>query len=165
MALSWSAVSQFLIPIRGEREFALDRAGISRMLAIANLVDLAVLLPVGWLADRAGRTLVLAGVAVALALGTWGAGLGSFGFFVAGCALFGLGLAGWMLPLGIIRDHTPTSALGWRTGLYRVGVDAAVFLGPLVCGLLGAAGAAPFVALVGAALLLIAARLAWTALR
>jgi hypothetical protein len=163
--LSWSSVSQFLIPIRGERDFGLDRAGISRMLAIANVVDLAVLLPVAWLADRAGRPVVLAGIGAALALGTWGVGLGSFGFFVAGCALFGVGLAGWMLPLGVIRDHTPPSALGWRTGLYRVGVDAAVFLGPLACGLFGAAGAAPFVALVGAALMLIAARLAWVAVR
>jgi hypothetical protein len=165
MALSWSSVSQFLIPIRGERDFGLERAGISRMLAIANLVDLAVLLPVGWLADRVGRTPVLAGVGVALALGTWGAGMGSFVFFAAGCALFGVGLAGWMLPLGVIRDHTSPGALAWRTGLYRVGVDAAVFAGPLACGLLGTAGSAPFVAFVGAALFLIAARLGWTALR
>jgi MFS family permease len=165
MALSWSSVSQFLIPIRGERELGLDRAGISRMLALASAVDLVALLPVGWLADRAGRAPVLAGVAAALALGTWGVGLGGLGLFAAGCALFGLGLAGWMLPLGVIREHTPPAALAWRTGLYRVGVDAAVFAGPLVCGLLGAAGTASFVTLVGALLLAGAARLAWTALR
>ncbi len=165
MALSWSSVSQFMIPIRGEREFGLDRAGISRLLALSQLVDLAVLLPVGWLADRAGRVPVLAGVAVALGLAVWSVGLGPLPIVMVGCALFGLGMAGWMLPLGVIRDHTPAAALGWRTGLYRVGVDAAVFLGPLICGLIGAGGAGIFAALVGVALLAIGARLGWTTLR
>jgi len=38
-------------------------------------------------------------------------------------------MAGWMLPLGVIRDHTDGARLGWRTGVYRVGVDGAIFLG------------------------------------
>ncbi|HET7875364.1 MAG TPA: MFS transporter, partial [Methylomirabilota bacterium] len=80
MALSWSSISQFLIPLRGTREFALDRAGVSEMLGLAQLVDLVTLLPVGWLADRVGRLPVLAGVTAVLGLGTWGAGLGSFPF-------------------------------------------------------------------------------------
>src|SRR5262249_42456687 len=60
MALSWSSVSQFLIPLRGTREFGLDRAGVSRLLAMSQFVDLLVLLPVGWLADRLGRVPVMA---------------------------------------------------------------------------------------------------------
>jgi MFS family permease len=67
MALAWSAVSQFVIPLRGTREFGLDRAGISGLLSLAQLVDLIVLLPVGWLADRIGRPPVLTAVAVAAA--------------------------------------------------------------------------------------------------
>jgi MFS family permease len=165
MALSWSSVSQFMIPIRGEREFGLERAGISRLLALSQLVDLLVLLPVGWLADRAGRLPVLAGVALSLGLAVWSVGLGPLPVLTVGCALFGLGMAGWMLPLGVIRDHTPPAALGWRTGLYRVWVDAAVFLGPLICGLIGTGGTGVFAALVGVALLTIAARLAWSPLR
>jgi MFS family permease len=165
MALSWSAVSQFLIPLRGEREFGLDRAGISRLLAMAQFVDLVALLPVGWLADRVGRRPVLAGVALVLGLGTWGVGLGPFGFFAAGAALAGLGLAGWMLPLGVLRDHTAPAGLAWRTGLYRVGVDAAVFVGPLACGALSPVASGVFIGLVGAALLGLGARLAWSGVR
>ena len=56
------------------------------------------------------------------------------------------------------RAHGRTR-LGWRTGLYRVGVDAAVFLGPLVCGLLGEAHTPIFIALVGVAAFAIAVRL------
>ena len=56
-----------------------------------------------------------------------------------------------MLPLGVIRDHTPVERLAWRTGLYRVGVDAAIFLGPLAVRLLGAGGEPIFLRLVGVA--------------
>jgi hypothetical protein len=72
-------------------------------------------------------------------------------------------MAGWMLPLGVIRDHTDTARLGWRTGVYRVGVDGAIFLGPLIYGLLGEARAPLFIALVGVAAFAIAARLRWPA--
>jgi hypothetical protein len=108
---------------------------------------------------------VLAAVAVVLGIGTWGVGLGPFGFFATGAALAGLGLAGWMLPLGVLRDHTPAARLAWRTGLYRVGVDAAVFVGPLACGALGPWATSAFIGLVGAALLALGARLAWGGLR
>jgi MFS family permease len=165
MGLSWSSVSQFMIPLRGTREFGLERGGISRLLALAQLADLAALLPVAWLADGIGRVLVLAMVAAAVGLGTWAVGLGSFPLFVAGCALFGLGMAGWMFPLAVIREHTETGAFAWRTGLYRVGVDGAVFLGPFVCGLLGERHTGPFMAAVGLAALAAAAQLGWRAMR
>ncbi|MGH7300586.1 MAG: MFS transporter [Candidatus Rokuibacteriota bacterium] len=151
MALAWSALSQFVIPLRGTREFGLDRAGISGLLSLAQLVDLIVLLPVGWLADRVGRLPVLTGVAAILGLGLFAVGLGSLPLLVLGCALFGLGMAGWMLPLGVIREHTDVTRLGWRTGVYRVGVDGAIFLGPLICGVLGEAHTPIFIAAVGAA--------------
>jgi MFS family permease len=159
MALAWSAVSQFVIPLRGTREFGLDRAGVSGLLSLAQLVDLVVLLPVGWLADRIGRAPVLGAVAATLGLGLLAVGLGPLTLLVAGCALFGLGMAGWMLPLGVIREHTEAARLGWRTGVYRVGVDGAIFLGPLICGVLGEARTPIFIALVGAASFGIAVRL------
>jgi MFS family permease len=160
-ALSWSAVSAFVIPIRGTREFGLSRTGISWLLAMAQVIDLAILIPVGRLADRMGRGLVLGAVSVVLGLGTLGVGLGSFPWFALGCACFGLGLAGWMLPLGVIREHTPVARLAWRTGLYRVGVDSAIFLGPLVAGVLEGAGQRVFLAFIGGGALLLGARLVW----
>ena len=165
MALAWSAMSQFLIPVRGTREFGLDRAGVSRLLGLAQIVDLLALLPVGWLADRIGRMLVLSLIAGTLALGAWSVGLGSFPFFVIGCVFLGLGMAGWMFPLGVIREHTETRAFAFRTGLYRVGVDAAAFLGPLICGLIGDAHTGAFVGAVGLVALAASIRLGWLALR
>ena len=159
LAMAWSSVSQFLIPLRGTREFGLDRGGVSHLLMLAQFVDLVALLPVGWLADRLGRMPVLGAVIVVLGLGNAAVGLGSLPWFVVGCACFGLGLAGWMLPVGVIREHTRSEMLAWRMGLYRVGVDAAMFVGPLVSGLLGEGGARVFVAAVGALALLIGGRL------
>ena len=164
MSLSWSGVSQFLIPLRGTREFGLDREGVSRLLALAQVVDLAALLPVGWLADRIGRVLMLGIVLTLLGLGTWGTGLGSFTHFALGCALFGVGMAGWMLPLGVIREHTDLRALAWRTGLYRVGIDATSFLGPLICGILSEAYSGVFIALIGLTAVITGGRLLWRGL-
>jgi len=159
LALAWSAVTQFLLPLRGTREFGLDRGGVSRLLILAQLVDLVALLPVGRLADGLGRVPVLGFVLVMLGLGTTAVGLGSFPWFVAGCAFFGLGLAGWMLPVGVIREHTRAEHLAWRMGLYRVGVDAAMFLGPFASGLLGEEHAGIFVTAVGGLALVVGGRL------
>jgi MFS family permease len=159
LALAWSAVSQFLLPLRGTREFGLDRGGVSGLLMLAQFVDLVALLPVGRLADRLGRTPVLGFVIVILGLGTAAVGLGSFPWFVAGCACFGFGLAGWMLPVGVIREHTRAEYLAWRMGLYRVGVDAAMFVGPFASGLLGEENAGMFVTGVGALALVVGGHL------
>jgi MFS family permease len=157
LALAWSAVSQFLLPLRGTREFGLDRGGVSGLLVVAQVVDLVALLPVGHCADRLGRARVLGVVIVVLGLGTAAVGMGSFPWFVAGCACFGFGLAGWMLPVGIVREHTRPDALAWRMGQYRVGVDAAMFLGPFASGLLGEENARLFVTAVGGLALLLGA--------
>lgn len=162
LALAWSAVSQFLLPLRGTREFGLDRGGVSGLLMLAQLVDIVALLPVGRLADGLGRTPVLGFVIVVLGLGTAAVGLGSFPWFVAGCACFGFGLAGWMLPVGVIREHTRAEHLAWRMGLYRVGVDAAMFFGPFASGLLGEENARIFVTAVGALALAVGGRLLLT---
>src|SRR4029077_13438479 len=77
-ALAWSGVSQFVVPIRGARDFGLSRTGISWLRAAAQYVDPLLVLPVGRLADRVGRGLVLGLVAVILGLGAIGVGLGSF---------------------------------------------------------------------------------------
>jgi len=57
---------------------------------------------------------------------------------VAGAALFGLGMAGWMIPLSVLRRETPPALVAWRTALYRVGVDGGIFVGPFLGGLFGA---------------------------
>jgi MFS family permease len=135
-AVTYSTLEQFVIPFRGQREFALDRHGIAGLLMIVQAIDVVCLLPLGRLVDRVGVGLVLGPTLIAHAVGAISIALGGFAFVVAGCVLYGIGLAGWPLPLGLLRGETPPGQIGWRTAVYRVGVDGGIFLGPLLSGVL-----------------------------
>jgi MFS family permease len=137
VALAYSTVEQFMIPLRGSREFDLDRAGIARTLMIAQATDLVALLPVGMLADRRGTAGVLGIILVIFAAAMLLIGFGgTLSMLQAGCVLFGLSMAAWMLPLGVLRAVTPPPRVAWRLSLYRVVVDAGMFVGPFLSGVL-----------------------------
>src|SRR5262249_38930543 len=94
------------------------------------------------LVDRLGVERVLGPIMIVFGLGTFFTALGGFAFVVVGCALCGIGMAGWPLPLGLLRRETESAQIGWRTAVYRGGVDGALFLGPMLSGLM--ADAAPY---------------------
>ena len=97
---------------------------------------MAALLPLGMLADRVGAIRVLAAVMFSLAVGSTLVGFAPLAGLVIGAVFFGLGMAGWMIPLSVLRRETPPALMAWRTALYRVGVDGGIFLGPFIGGLL-----------------------------
>ena len=138
IAVTYTTIESFLIPIRGSREFGLERPGIARLLMLAQAADVLALLPLGVLADRRGTARVLAGVLAVWAIAIGLIGLGSLPHVVAGAVVLGLGMAGWMLPVGLLRSATPASRIAWRAALYRVCVDGGMFLGPFVSGLIAA---------------------------
>jgi MFS family permease len=138
VALTYGTVESFLIPLRGSREFGLDRAGVARLLMLTQASDIMALLPVGALADRRGTRRVLAAVLLTYAVALGLIAFATLPYAVAGCLLFGLAMAGWMLPLSVLRAGTPASQVAWRTALYRVCVDAGLFLGPFLSGVLAA---------------------------
>ena len=77
------------------------------------------------------------GVLIIFAAGIILVAFAPLGLAVFGCVLFGIGLAGWNLPLSILRRVTPPERVAWRTAQYRVAVDAGIFLGPFLSGILG----------------------------
>lgn len=156
VALTYGTVESFLIPLRGSREFGLDRAGVARLLMLTQACDILALLPLGALADRRGTPRVLAAVLVTYAGALALLAFASLPYAVAGCVLFGLAMAGWMLPLGLLRSATPASQVAWRTALYRVFVDGGLFLGPFLSGVL----AADHAGLLPAALIILLATIA-----
>ena len=137
VALTYSTMEQFLVPLRVSREFGLGRAGVAQLFMVQQVFDIVALLPIGVLADRRGAVPVLAGILMLMALANALVGFGTLPVVVVGCALFGLSMAGWMLPLSVLRRETASEQVSWRTGLYRVCVDAGLFLGPFLSGLLG----------------------------
>lgn len=147
VAICYATVDQFVIPVRGSREFALDRAGIARLLMLGQLSDIVAVLPLGALADRRGAPSVLGGVLLVMAAGVALVAFGTLPLMITGCVLFGLAMAGWTLPLTILRMVTPPGQITWRTALYRVAVDGGMCLGPVISGVLAAGhgGALPSV--------------------
>jgi len=133
-AVAWSAIGQFILPIRADREFGFGRGGVASLLSLPQLVDVVCLLPIGFIADHTRRTTVLGVVLLTFASGLMLVAFAPLTLVVVGCILFGIGLAGWMLPLSILRRETPPSQVAWRTALFRVCVDTGIFLGPLLSG-------------------------------
>jgi predicted MFS family arabinose efflux permease len=137
VALTYSTMEQFVVPLRGSREFGLERDGVARLFMVQQIFDIAALIPTGRLADRRGAPRVLPGILLLMATANALIGFGALPVVVAGCALFGLSMSGWMLPLTLLRRDTEPERIAWRTGLYRVCVDGGIFLGPFLSGILG----------------------------
>jgi MFS family permease len=137
VAVTYASVEQLVIPVRGSREFGLDRAGIARVFMLMQACDIAALLPIGMLADRIGAVRVLAGVTFTMAVASVLIAFAPLAGVVVGATLFGVGMAGWMIPLSVLRRETPPARVAWRTALYRVGVDGGIFVGPFLGGLFG----------------------------
>lgn len=140
VALCWSAVGQFVLPLRASRDFEFSRQGLSLLLAIPQVLDALFLLPVGMLADRISRARVLGTLLVVLGVGAACTAFGSLPVVFVGCVLFGLGLTAWMIPVGLLNQDGPPAAMAWRTSLYRLGVDGGIFMGPLASGYLAHQG-------------------------
>jgi predicted MFS family arabinose efflux permease len=157
IAITYTSVEQFIIPLRGSREFGLERPGLARLIMVIITADLVALLPLGFLSDHLGPVRILGGVALTVAGGAVLVGFGGIGTMAFGCALFGLGMAGWMLPLSVLRRETPRALVAWRTALYRVGVDAGMFLGPFLAGFAGVGHLGPVAVTLGGALAVVAA--------
>jgi len=154
VALTYSTMEQFVVPLRGSREFGLERTGVARLFMVQQVFDIAALIPTGVLADRQGAARVLPGILLLMAAANAMIGFGALPVVVVGCALFGLSMSGWMLPLTLLRRDTEPERIAWRTGLYRVCVDGGIFLGPVLSGVLGMrlAGILPAISTVALAL-------------
>src|SRR5207247_4024319 len=86
VAIAYSTMEQFLIPLRASREFGLERSGVAWLLMVAQLFDIAALLPVGFLADRRGAARVLPLILLVMAAANALVGFGSLPVVVVGCA-------------------------------------------------------------------------------
>src|SRR5436853_287000 len=85
VALAYATLEQFVIPVRGSREFGLERPGIARLLMLAQLSDTIALLPVGALADRVGTPRVLGVVLLTFAAAVAMVGVGPRPMSICGC--------------------------------------------------------------------------------
>src|SRR5437016_7173941 len=97
IAVAYSTVEQFSIPLRGSREFGLERAGVARLLLVMQSFDIAALLPLGVLADRRATGRVLVAVLLVMARECALVGCAPLPRVPAGRPLYGLPIAGGQL--------------------------------------------------------------------
>lgn len=136
IAFCWAAVGTFVLPLRADRDFDLERQGTAWLTAIPQFVDVLVLLPFGMLADRFRKTRLLGLALLMMAGAVLAIAVGNLPIAVAGAILLGVVLASWMLPISLVNRGVSADKVAWRTGVYRLCVDSGVFLGPLAAGLI-----------------------------
>src|SRR4029450_4936523 len=95
VALAYSTMEQFLIPLRASREFGLGPAAVARLLMVQQLFDIAALLPIGLLADRRGAARVLPLILLVMATANAFVGFGSLPRGRGGCAVLRLSSVRW----------------------------------------------------------------------
>src|SRR2546422_3389421 len=137
IALTYSTMEQFLVPLRVSREFGLERAGVARLFMVQQVFDIAALIPTGILADRRGAARVLSVILMVMATANALVGFGTLPVVVLGCALFGLSMSGWMLPLSVLRRETAAQQGSWRARGLPGCVGGGLLLGPFLSGILG----------------------------
>jgi predicted MFS family arabinose efflux permease len=137
LSFTWSGFLSAAIPLYGGEVVGVSTSTLGMVLTAGLLVDLALLLPVGWLSDRLDYRVVLAPAMLLMALvlawfpqtqGLWGLLLVSIGIHT--------GFAAWGMPSAALARLARGERLRRTMGVYRFLVDGAVVIAPWLIGTL-----------------------------
>jgi MFS family permease len=135
LSFSWSGGISTLAPLYGGQALGLTPADIGRTMAIAYLVEVAVLLPVGWAADTLGRLRVLLpGFGVILAGNVLLPLSGGMASYTLACTLVIVGMTVWMIPPSILAERLAGRVGGRAIGWYRFTADLGMVAAPVTVG-------------------------------
>jgi MFS family permease len=130
LSFIWSGFVSTALPLFGGEVVGISTSTLGLVFTAGLLVDLILLLPIGWLSDRLEERIVLAPalllMAGALAYLPQATSLG--GLFVVSICLH-TGFAAWGMPSAALALCTPGS-LARTMGVYRLLVDGAVVIAP-----------------------------------
>jgi predicted MFS family arabinose efflux permease len=131
LSFTWSGFLSTAIPLYGGEVVGVSTSTLGLVLTAGLLVDLALLLPVGWLSDRHDYRIVLAPAMLLMALvlawfpqahGVWGLLLVSIGMHTS--------FAVWGMPSAALAQLARGVQLRRTMGVYRFLVDGAVVVAP-----------------------------------
>jgi predicted MFS family arabinose efflux permease len=137
LSFTWSGFLSTAIPLYGGEVVGVSTSTLGMVLTAGLLVDLTLLLPVGWVSDRLDYRVVLAPALLLMALvlvwfpqtqGLWGLLLVSIGMHT--------GFAAWGMPSAALAQLARGERLRRTMGVYRFLVDAAVVIAPWLIGTL-----------------------------
>jgi MFS transporter, DHA1 family, inner membrane transport protein len=145
LSFIWSGFVSTALPLFGGEVVGIPTTTLGLVFTAGLLVDLVLLLPMGWLSDRLEGRVVLTPalllMAGALAYLPQATSLG--GLFVISICLH-TGFAAWGMPSAVLALCTPREYLARTMGIYRLLVDGAVVIAPWLVGtLIGLYGYGP----------------------
>jgi NNP family nitrate/nitrite transporter-like MFS transporter len=137
--VAWGLVSAF--GVRFRERFGLDSTQTAFLIAVPVLLGALARLPMGMLTDRLGGRLVMSALLAVVAVPVYLVPAAASYRALLVTAFF-LGLAGSSFSVGVgyVSRWSPPDKQGGVLGIYGLGTmgqSAAVFLGPLVAGLVG----------------------------
>jgi DHA1 family multidrug resistance protein-like MFS transporter len=137
LSFTWSSFLSTAIPLYGGEVIGLPTSTLGMVLTAGLLVDLVLLLPVGWLSDRLDYRVVLTPAMLLMAVtlawfpqaqGLWGLLLVSIGIHTS--------FAAWGMPSAALAQLARGGRLRRTMGVYRFLVDGAVVVAPWLIGTL-----------------------------
>jgi predicted MFS family arabinose efflux permease len=137
LSFIWSGFVSTALPLFGGEVVGISTSTLGLVFTAGLLIDLILLLPIGWLSDRLEARVVLTPalllMAGALAYLPQATSLG--GLFVVSICLH-TGFAAWGMPSAALALCTPREYLARTMGIYRLLVDGAVVIAPWLVGTL-----------------------------
>jgi MFS family permease len=137
LSFIWAGFISTALPLFGGEVIGVSPSMLGLVFTAGLLVDLILLLPIGWLSDRLEGRVVLTPalllMAGALAYLPQVTSLG--GLFVVSICLH-TGFAAWGMPSAALALCTPRASLARTMGIYRLLVDGAVVIAPWLVGTL-----------------------------
>jgi MFS family permease len=137
LSFIWSGFVSTALPLFSGEVVGVSPSTLGLVFTAGLLVDLILLLPIGWLSDRLECRIVLTPalllMAGALAYLPQATSLG--GLFVVSICLH-TGFAAWGMPSAALALCTPRESLARTMGIYRLLVDGAVVIAPWLVGTL-----------------------------
>ena len=137
LSFIWSGFIATALPLFAGEVVGVSTSTLGLVLTAGLLVDLVLLLPMGWLSDRLACRAVLTPALLLMAGGLvllpQAQNLGML-FLVSIC--LHTGFAAWGMPSAALALSTPRARLARTMGIYRLLVDGAVVIAPWLIGTL-----------------------------
>jgi MFS family permease len=137
LSFTWAGFIALAMPLYGGEVLHIPPAVLGSIFTAGLLVDLALLLPIGWLSDRLGYHAVLAPAMLLMAaMLVWLPKARSpVALLIVSVGLH-TGFAAWGMPAAALVLLTRGDRLARTMGFYRLLVDGAVVIAPWLVGIL-----------------------------
>ncbi|MDH4306985.1 MAG: MFS transporter [Acidimicrobiia bacterium] len=125
-----------LIPLVGATDFGMSASQIGFVLSAMAVINLVLVAPGGWVADRWGRRVAILPslVLMILALLMFSRAGNVIAFLVAAGVLAVATSVSGPAPAAFAADASPEEARGAAMGIYRTAGDVGLFIGPPILG-------------------------------